>query len=485
MAQALSAPVERADGHRRRGLYLPGVRVRVTAVAALVVAVTLILAGIALTFLVRQSLVDGIDNVLGSRADQVAVQAESAAGIHGTIAATAQQSSLVQVIDSSGRVIAATSNMRDDDSDGAFKDPVLDNPPTARRTMISTLTDSPLDRAGSFRVLAKPVTLPQGPGWVYVATSLTPVESAAGTVTTVFAIGLPLVLLVVVVTVWWAITRAFRPVEGIRRQASAIGAANLAERVPVPRSRDEIARLATTVNAMLARLDDAATRQNQFIGDASHELRSPLAALRAQVEVALAHPDPAEATRVLTLVLDQTARMTTLTEDLLFLARSTEPGAMVLPAPVDLDELVLTELRRLRSSGTIAVTVVALDAARVTGSQRDLARALRNLTDNAGNHAHSEIRLALRTANSVAEITVSDDGEGIAVADRERLFERFSRLEESRARNLSGGGFGLGLAIARQIAAAHGGTLTAHDRADGQHGAEFLLRIPMDPQLGE
>lgn len=485
MRPARSRPVERSDAPRHGRIHLPGVRVRVTAATALVVAVTLILAGIALTFLVRQSLVDGIDNLLGSRADQVAALATSTAGISATIPATAQQSSLVQVVDEKGNVIAATANMHDDDNNAKFRDPVLENPPASRRTTISTLTELPMDHTDPFRILAKPVTLKRGAGWVYVATSLTPVESAAGTVTTVFAIGLPLVLLVVMVTVWWAITHAFRPVEGIRRQASAIGAANLTERVPVPRSRDEIARLASTVNAMLDRLEDAATRQNQFIGDASHELRSPLAALRAQVEVALAHPEPVEATRVLALVRDQTVRMTTLTEDLLFLARSTEPGAMVLPAAVDLDELVLAELHRLRSSGNLTATVVALDAARVTGSQRDLARALRNLTDNARNHARSEVRLALRTANAVAEITVSDDGNGVAAADRERLFERFSRLEESRERNLSGGGFGLGLAIARQIAHAHGGTLTAHDRADGRNGAEFLLRIPMDPPVPE
>ncbi|TAM68578.1 MAG: HAMP domain-containing histidine kinase [Microbacteriaceae bacterium] len=477
------------SGPRVRGrsrLRVPGgIRARVTASAALVVALTLIIAGVALTFLVRQSLVDGVDNVLGSRADQVAAQSVGPTGIRGTIPATAQQSSLVQILDANGTVIAATANMRDDDDNQKFKDPVLDSPPTSRRTTISTLTDSPLDRAGSFRVVAKPVTLQHGPGWVYVATSLSPVDAAAGTVITMFAIGLPLVLFIVAVTVWWAVTHAFKPVEGIRRQASSISAANLTQRVPVPHSRDEIERLATTMNQMLDRLEGAATRQNQFIGDASHELRSPLAALRAQVEVALAHPDQTESVQLLTLVRDQISRMTMLTEDLLFLARSTEPGGMILPAPVDLDELVLAEVRRLRKAGGHTITVVALDAARVTGSQRDLTRALRNLTDNARGHAHSEVRLSLRTNNGVAEITISDDGDGIPEADRDRLFERFARLEESRARNITGSGFGLGLAIARQITLAHGGTLTAHDRADGHPGAEFLLRIPMAPTLPE
>lgn len=458
------------QGHGRNWHW--GIRARVTAVATLVVALTLILSGIALAFLVHESLVGGLDATQLSRAQTVAAQAASTGGIRGTIPATAKQSSLVQVLDSGGTVIAATGNIQGED-------PVLHAPPSERRARTFTLSDSPLDSGGEFRVLAEPVTLKTGPGWVYVASSLAQVDAATASLTTLFAIGLPLVLIVVGFTVWGAVAQALKPVDRIRRRASAIGAADLTQRVPVPRSRDEIARLALTMNEMLDRLETAATRQNQFIGDASHELRSPLTALRAQVEVALAHPNPAEAARVLGVVREQVARMTTLTEDLLFLARSTEAAPMTLAAPVDLDELVLAEVRRLREFGDPAVTLVTIGAARVTGSQRDLARVLRNLADNARDHARSEIRLALSTRDGIAEIVVADDGTGIPVADREQLFERFTRLDDARARNATGGGFGLGLAIARQIVLTHGGTLSVQDAPGGRSGAAFVIRIPL------
>ena len=456
-----------------------GIRARVSALATLIVAITLILSGVALAVLVRSSLINDLDSTMLARAQGVAAL-NTTGGISGTIPTTANQNSLVQVVDSTGAVIAATSNMRDDDS--SFDGPVLSHPPAQRVTTLSTLSDAPLDEnTGQFRVLAEPVTLPTGPGWIYVASTLALADAAITSIITLFAIGLPLVLLVVGFAVWRAVTKALKPVEQIRSRAATISAADLTQRVPVPDSRDEIAYLAETMNEMLDRLEGAAIRQNQFIGDASHELRSPLAALRAQVEVALANPDPDEATRTLGIVHEQVLRMSTLTNDLLFLARSTEATPVLYSDPVDLDELVLAEVSRLRGLDGPTVILGGVDAARVPGSQRDLARVLRNLTDNARNHADTEIRIALSNHGGVAELIVDDDGDGIAQGDRERLFERFTRLDGSRVRSLSGGGFGLGLAIARQVVDAHGGTLTTHDRTDGKPGAEFRVRIPTQP----
>lgn len=468
---------ERGGGRRKVRLLERhwGIRSRVTLLATLIVAITLVLSGVALAALVRSSLIDDLDTTMLSRAQGVAALA-AASGTSGTIPSTANQSSLVQVIDTKGAVIAATANMRDDDS--SFDNPVLSHPPTERQTTLSTLSDAPLgEGAGQFRVLAEPVTLPTGPGWVYVASPLAQADTAIASLSALFAIGLPLVLLVVGFAVWLAVTNALRPVQQIRVRASTISAADLTKRVPVPRSRDEIAHLAETMNEMLDRLEGAAIRQNQFIGDASHELRSPLAALRAQVEVALANPDPDEAIRTLGIVHDQVLRMSVLTNDLLFLARSAETAPGAFSALVDLDELVLAEVSRLRELDGPTISLGTLDAARIPGSQRDLARVLRNLTDNARNHARSQIRIALSNTDGVAELTVGDDGVGIAEEDRERLFERFVRLDDSRVRSLSGGGFGLGLAIARQVVVAHGGTLTTHARADGLQGAEFRIRI--------
>lgn len=455
-----------------------GIRARVTTSATLVVALTLIAAGALLLLLMHQSLIDGIDAGLASRADQVAAQAGTANGIRGTISATAQQSSLVQIVDAHGKVVAATANMRDDDND--YENPVLSTPPAIVRTVSSTLTNSPLDRGGEFRVLAKPITLPNGQGWLYVATSLNPVEAATGSLIVLFAIGLPVLLVIVGFTVWRAVAQALKPVERIRKQASAISALDLTQRVPVPSSMDEIGKLAMAMNQMLDRLEGSAIRQNQFIGDASHELRSPLTALRAQVDVALARPDAADPMRVLGIVHEQVTRMSMLTEDLLFLARSTEVAPQVLTAPVDLDELLLAEVARLRALGGPQIVVGHVDAARILGSQRDIARALRNVTDNACDHTQTEIRLSLTAQRGVAEIIVTDDGAGLPEADLTRLFDRFARIEDARSRNLSGGGFGLGLAIARQVALSHGGTLTAHDRADGHRGAKFLFRFPTE-----
>jgi signal transduction histidine kinase len=233
------------------------------------------------------------------------------------------------------------------------------------------------------------------------------------------------------------------------------------------------------MNAMLARLESAATRQQQFIGDASHELRGPLTALQTQIDVAIAHPSDPETSQVLPKIRQQVTRMTMLIEDLLFLARSTETTRMVLPAPVDLDEVVLTEVNRLRDLGDLTVQVDSLHAARVQGSFRDLTRMLRNLGDNAYDHAASTISFVLTTDRDTAEITVTDDGPGIAVEDREKIFDRFSRLDDARTRNTRGGGSGLGLSIARDVAKTSGGTLSVYGRPDGEQGAVFLVRIPL------
>jgi signal transduction histidine kinase len=323
------------------------------------------------------------------------------------------------------------------------------------------------------------VQLKTGQGWVYVATSLAQVNAAVGSLTTLFALGLPLVLFIVALAMWRAVGQVLRPVDEIRRRASVIGGADLSQRVPVPHSTDEIATLAVTMNEMLQRLELSARRQRQFVGDASHELRSPLAALRAQVDVALAHPEDPGSAGVLDSVQDQVARMSTLVDDLLFLARSAESAPVSVAGIVDLDELLLGEVQRLREAGGPAVELVGVRAARVNGSERDLARMLRNLTENAREHASSEVALQLRLTDDLAEIVVIDDGAGIREEDRERVFERFTRLDDARARNARGGGAGVGLSIARQVARDHGGSIVVTSRPDGASGAAFVVRLPV------
>jgi signal transduction histidine kinase len=171
--------------------------------------------------------------------------------------------------------------------------------------------------------------------------------------------------------------------------------------------------------------------------------------------------------------------MSTLVDDLLFLARSAESAPVSVAGIVDLDELLLGEVQRLREAGGPAVELVGVRAARVNGSERDLARMLRNLTENAREHASSEVALQLRLTDDLAEIVVIDDGAGIREEDRERVFERFTRLDDARARNARGGGAGVGLSIARQVARDHGGSIVVTSRPDGASGAAFVVRLPV------
>ncbi|MEU5644408.1 sensor histidine kinase [Streptomyces milbemycinicus] len=280
-----------------------------------------------------------------------------------------------------------------------------------------------------------------------------------------------LVLFVAALT-WLLVGRALRPVAAIREEFTEITERDLHRRVPVSKARDEISRLARTMNATLDRLHQAMTRQRQFVADASHELRSPIAAVRAQLELALARPSRTDWPTAVHKALQDTERLQAVASDLLLLARLDAQEAPP-RAPVDLAALAAEEGRRHPG------TVVAGDgdtrpAAVVHGSRVQLSRLLTNLTDNARRHARSTVSVGVAVRDDMVELAVDDDGPGIPESDRERVFERFTRLDDARARQ--DGGTGLGLAIAKDIAHAHGGTLTLHTSPRG--GARVLLRLP-------
>ncbi|MBF6089052.1 sensor histidine kinase [Nocardia cyriacigeorgica] len=333
------------------------------------------------------------------------------------------------------------------------------------------LTPPDADAPENFRVAAVPSTLATGqPVIVYAGASLETAESAVADARRAMLIGLPLLLAVVAAVTWLVTRRALRPVEAIRRELAEIMHGDLSRRVPEPRSRDEIARLAATTNETLAALEKSSERQRRFIADAAHELRSPIASLRTQLEVAQAHPDLLE----MDGVLGDTVRIQQLAADLLLLARL-DAGEQPRADRVDLRALIEQEISH-RIGDRIPVEYMLPDEPiEVSGSRSQLARVLGNLVDNAQRHAATSVRVGLTRNAGTAVIDVVDDGSGVPEADRERIFQRFVRLDEARSRD--DGGAGLGLAIVRDVVERHDGAIGVEGAPRG--GARFVVELPM------
>jgi signal transduction histidine kinase len=248
----------------------------------------------------------------------------------------------------------------------------------------------------------------------------------------------------------------------------------LAERIPVPPADDEVTRLAVTMNEMLDRLEAGQAAQRRFVSDASHELRSPLATITAALDLAHGRPDLLDHSLIDESLLPEAHRMQRLVGDLLLLARADENSALRNEVDVDVDDIVYDEADRVRTITGLRVST-DISHVRITGDPRALSRLVRNLVDNAIQHAHSDIRLeCIRSANH-AEISVADDGPGVPLSERSRVFDRFVRLDSPRTRE--SGGAGLGLAIVAQIADAHHGTVEVGESLSG--GARFVVRLPL------
>jgi signal transduction histidine kinase len=432
----------------------------VTALATVTVLVVLVLAGLALVVQQRRLLTEALDEGLQERADELAALG---ADVPATITGLGDDDTLAQVV-VDGEVVAASAN-------GAGLAPVTGPPPDGdERT--TTLDDLPHEH-GRFRVVS--LATDGGQRVVHVAGSLDDIEDSLAVLGGSLLGAVPLVTVAVAVLVWWLVGRTLHPVEAIRAEVSTISGTDLSRRVPVPPGDDEVARLARTMNDMLGRVDDAARRQHQFLADASHELRSPLTRIRTELEVDLAHPGEADPVATHRSVLDETVALQRLAEDLLLVARG-DAGATVIgrEQDVDLDDVVLRAARRVRAGERVHVDLSGVGAAQVRGDPDLLARAVGNLADNAVRHAASTVWFSLSEADGSAVLAVADDGPGVPAEDRERIFERFARVDE--ARGSATGGTGLGLAIARDVAERHGGTLVLED---GQPGARFVLTLPV------
>lgn len=300
---------------------------------------------------------------------------------------------------------------------------------------------------------------------------VTSIDVAVDNVTRTLSIGVPGLLLLTGLMVWAAARRALAPVAAITRQVDAIDDVTVAERVPLPAHRDEIQGLALTMNRMLDRLEHSALGQRQFVSDVSHELRTPAAVIRAEIETALADPENDWGATGESVLAEQ-ARLSSLVDDLIMLARIDE-GATARRDAIDLDDLVQQHAQRGWSH---PVDVSSVEPVRMRGDERQLAGLVQNLLSNANRHAASAVSVSLSTDGETAFLRVEDDGVGIAVADRERVFDRFGRLDEARKRD--SGGSGLGLAIVREVALAHGGSVCVTNSTLG--GARFDVRLDAD-----
>lgn len=452
-----------------------GIRARSTGAAVAVLAVALVLTAIALVAVLRDSEHDNAVATATTRAQDVAAQLiqDGAVTDRLSLKPAPHESAVMQVLHR-GQVMAA--------SPGIAGAPALtDLSPRAGRALSARIDHLPAgvaeDDNDVYTIVALGVGGVSDADTVVVAQSAELSESTVTKVITLLVIVCPLLVLLVGAVTYVLAGRALRPVEDIRRRTAGISGADLSARVPVPATGDEVALLAETMNEMLARLDASQRAQRAFVSDASHELRSPLATLRAEVEVAAQHPESADWEGISRDVRAETIRMQQLVDDLLTLAKADERGIVVRAEDVDLDDLAGAEVRRLRNlPGTQLDTDIT--PLRVSGDRAQLARAVRNLADNAARHARSRVALRLRPGpGDTAVLEVGDDGPGVPAGQRVRVFDRFVRLDEGRDR--SAGGSGLGLAIVKEIITAHGGTVTVLDDA-ALGGACFRVTLPRE-----
>ncbi len=432
------------------------VRIRITAAATLAAAV----AALAGSVLFVGSLHKSLEQALVASASQQlqTVKAQLARGSTPEQAVVSGRDDVITQIVSRDGLVVASDHPR-------ITTPLRTSPGIWKDVRVDHLHDD-------YSLVAR--TAPTGE-LIAVGRSEEQVDRATATATALLAVSVPIGLALLALVVWVSTGRALRPVEQMRREASTITSEHLHRRLRSAGGDDELSRLASTLNEMLDRIDAAQQLQRQFISDASHELRSPLAAMRQVTEVAQRYPDRADAGQLASDVLLEEQRMEQLVTALLTLARLDDQVAADKPNIVDLDEIVVGEISRMRSAGPRPrIQSAKLDAAQVRGHEVLLVQVVHNLLSNAVRHARSEVLVTLEEADGGVRLLVDDDGNGVAPAQRALIFDRFVRLDE--ARNRDEGGTGLGLAIVRKVVEELGGRVTVEDAPSG--GARFAVRLP-------
>ena len=446
-----------------------GVRARSVLVAVVVVVVAMLIGGTGLVLALESSLEQSVEATGRARAAEV-VSRIATGGVQATTATLSDQSrtdAVTLVLDAQGTVVgssrrAATSALS------------TQRPEVGAYTSVELDIDT-LDEGGEWKVVTTAVSSAGQTYYVQVAVPIRIQRATVQTVVVLLLAATPLLLAAVAVAVWVLVGRALRSVEQIRTTVAEIDARALTARLEVPQTRDEIAALAQTMNAMLDRLQASDKAQRAFVSDASHELRSPLATLSTAAELAGRTTDDEVRTRLLGTMNAELVRMRGLVADLMALARADAHDVATTARDVDLDDLVDHEAHRLRTTSRVAVST-HIEPVRVRADLARVAQPLRNLVDNAEAHAAGRVVLTVTTEGGGAVIWVDNDGPAVAPADRDRVFERFVRLDASRSRDA--GGSGLGLAIARAGVSSQGGEVRVVDHPDGW--CRFEIRLPLD-----
>ncbi|NKQ57393.1 HAMP domain-containing histidine kinase [Amycolatopsis sp. K13G38] len=446
----------------------PGLRTRTTVVAVAVLALAFVAAGVVVVVLLGWSLDKASTENARSAGKQVINEIRKAGARDLTssdVASTGDTASVIQVLGSTGQPIASDPSI-------SGQAPLTSARPVPGQEAVETATLSINGSSEDYRVVSTGVAGPGGPYTVISARSLDPVDEASTRLSLLLGIAAVPLLTVSALAVYGAVGSALRPVEYMRRTVAEISTRDLNRRVPLPPGNDELHRLATTLNEMLARLSSTHEAQRRFVADASHELRSPLNTLTTALEVSQHHPEAMSTGELVEVVSLETARLRELVDDLLLLARTDDTTDNPVRTEVDLDDLARTEAERARVDLEVEIRATP---AKVRGNAPQLRRAIRNLVDNAREHAKSRVRVETRTEGTMAVIEVGDDGPGVPEQDRERIFERFVRRDDAR-QHRAGGSTGLGLAIVAGIAARHGGSARY---VPGHDGACFRLELPL------
>jgi heavy metal sensor kinase len=454
------------------------IRLRLTVWYVLLLAVAIAALGAFVVVRLRTDLTADFDRSLQSAAAQIRSGYER----HGSVELRSLGETVLRVLpaDSGAQLIAADGRLVRASGRDLPRAPLLTA--AQRRAVLAghdvTLTTHGRSDTEPFRVHATAVTHRSAHEVLVVASSLEGVDAAVRRTRTLILIAGPALLIAIATGGWWLARSALRPVARLTEQAERIELDRLDERVPVPPTSDEIARLAVTLNGMLDRLERGVEDKRRLVADASHELRTPLAVMRSELDVALAYDDlQSEAARVLDSMRQEIDRMTRTVENLLTLARVDEGRLELLRRAFELREViddVAAELGPLAADKDVTIASGG-DAAVVTADRERIRQVVANLVENAVKYSHAggEVRVAIWHVSDEVGVSVADGGVGIPADALPQVFDRFYRAERARVR----GGSGLGLAICREIVAAHGGRMWAESETG--RGSRFSLALPL------